>query len=377
MMSIMSPFHDAVVTVGPGLPLEIRQVPTVGPTQDQVRVRSEWTASTPLDLHQADGGLLVQHPQVLGDGVAGTVVEVGPDVADLKVGDKVFGFTWRNQAEKAHQEYVTAPEKLFGKVPSGFTMQQAVVVPNNFVTAWHTLTKEFGFKLPWPKPEGYVPKDHNRWILIWGGSSSVGQYALQILKWYGYKKVLTTAGEVHHKKLEQYGAVKCFDYRDSGVEKEITEAVSSGGQNSGPSIAYILDCIGNLQGSVLPISKLAQKGAKVAILLPIVIRDATDGVKPEFEMDVEESATWVPGVEVAGVRTHFYMDNPFLAEHLQREIMSAALLLGTVEPNEQVIVEGKTLLERAEKALSMLRRKQVSGARLVWRVADEDVIDSF
>lgn len=52
-------------------------------------MRVEWTASTPLDLHQADGGLLVNHPQVLGDGTAGTVVKVGLGVKRLEVGDKV------------------------------------------------------------------------------------------------------------------------------------------------------------------------------------------------------------------------------------------------------------------------------------------------
>ena len=66
------------------------QLPTISPVKGEVRVRVEWTASTPLDLHQADGGLLVVHyPQVLGDGVAGTVVEVGEGVEKLAVGDKV------------------------------------------------------------------------------------------------------------------------------------------------------------------------------------------------------------------------------------------------------------------------------------------------
>ena len=81
--------HPAVVTVAVRAPLEILQVPTVTPVDREVRVRNEWTASTPLDLHQNDGGLLVTHPQVLGDGTAGTVVEVGPNVRNLKIGDKV------------------------------------------------------------------------------------------------------------------------------------------------------------------------------------------------------------------------------------------------------------------------------------------------
>lgn len=108
--------HAAVATIGIKAPLGIVQVPTVTPTGEQVLVRVEWTASTPLDMHQNDGGLIVKHPQVLGDGTAGTVVEIGPNVKHLKVGDKVFGFTWRNQTEKAHQEFCTTDEWLLAKV---------------------------------------------------------------------------------------------------------------------------------------------------------------------------------------------------------------------------------------------------------------------
>ena len=108
--------HSAVATVGIKAPLGVIQVPTNSPVGNQVRVRVEWTASTPLDLHQNDGGLLVAHPQVLGDGTAGTVVEVGPHTQSLEIGDKVFGFTWRTQAEKAHQKFCTAEDWMFAKV---------------------------------------------------------------------------------------------------------------------------------------------------------------------------------------------------------------------------------------------------------------------
>jgi NADPH:quinone reductase-like Zn-dependent oxidoreductase len=107
--------HSAIATVARRT-LGIIQVPTIAPTGDEVRVRVEWTASTPLDMHQNDGALLVKHPQVLGDGTSGTVVEVGPDVKRLRLGDKVFGFTWREAKEKAHQEYCTSNEWLFAKV---------------------------------------------------------------------------------------------------------------------------------------------------------------------------------------------------------------------------------------------------------------------
>ena len=47
------------------------------------------------------------------------VTAVGAEVKRLKIGDRVFGFTWRSQKEKAHQEFVCAPENLVGVVPEG------------------------------------------------------------------------------------------------------------------------------------------------------------------------------------------------------------------------------------------------------------------
>jgi NADPH:quinone reductase-like Zn-dependent oxidoreductase len=124
--------HTAVVTPGTRLPLVTVERPTRVPEASEVLVRVLWTASTPLDLHQADGGLLVSPPQVLGTSFAGVVVEVGADVADVSVDDEVrfhvvrlkaalipgqvFGYAWRSNDEKAHQEFVTVPSWLLGKV---------------------------------------------------------------------------------------------------------------------------------------------------------------------------------------------------------------------------------------------------------------------
>jgi hypothetical protein len=44
---------------------------------------------------------------------------------------------------------------------------------------------------------------------------------------------------------------------------------------------------------------------------------------------------------------------------------------GVVSPNRYRVVEGATAVERAQNALDILRRRDVSGERLVWRVAEE------
>lgn len=62
--------------------------------------------------------------------------------------------------------------------------------------------------------------------------------------------------------------------------------------------------------------------------------------------------------------------NELFKEHLQPTIMPKLLAGGVVKPNRQRIIEGATILERAQNAMDTLRRKEVSGERLVWRVAE-------
>ncbi|KAL8855650.1 MAG: hypothetical protein Q9178_007699 [Gyalolechia marmorata] len=329
--------HQAVVTVAKRAPLEIKHLPTPRPIGKEVLVKALWTASTPLDLHQADGGLLVKHPQVLGDGVAGQVVATGSDVTMLKEDDFVFGFTFRSEKEKAQQENVCAPENLFGKVPPGWEdrLSECVTVPNNFVTAWNTLLNLLGLPLPWPKTSNFTPRTDRR-ILVWGGSSSVGQYALQILSYYGYCNVITTSSPRNFDLVKEYGVAHVVSYHSPAADlKREIEARLEG------KVDLVLDCIGSRDGSVEPIAEIAETGAKVAIMLPVVVRDAADDVEPEYDMDVGEV-------------------DPFLASHLQPEIMPTLLAQGVVRPNRRKIVEGATLLERAQKALDILRRKEVS-----------------
>ena len=52
--------------------------------------------------------------------------------------------------------------------------------------------------------------------------------------------------------------------------------------------------------------------------------------------------------------------------------MPTLIAQGFIKPNRQKLVEAPTLLERAQKAIDLLRAKAVSGERLVWRVVEED-----
>ncbi|KAI0426711.1 GroES-like protein [Xylaria sp. FL1042] len=359
--------HDGLVLVGTRVPYEVRKFPTISPKGDEIMVNVKWTASTPLDLHQADGGLLVEYPMRTGSTGAGIVVEVGPGVKHFQVGDRVFGFAHQKPEWKTHQEYATAPEWVFGKVPEGFSFEEAVTLPENLVTAFNTIATDLKLPTPWPKPQNYQPPRANERILIWGAASSVGQLIIQVLRYYGYKHIVATASPTHHAYITGLGASEVYDYRSPSVVEDLLKSAQG---SAAPAYPLIVDCIGSQERTLMPLSKVAQSGSTVAVMLPVILRHASDATAPEYSMDASDSVAWATGVHVSGVRTHFYWKNEMFREKLQTEIMPALLAQGIVKPNRYRIAEGRTLLERATNGLNAMRQG-ASGEKVIWRVADE------
>jgi 2-desacetyl-2-hydroxyethyl bacteriochlorophyllide A dehydrogenase len=102
--------------------------------------------------------------RVLGRDVAGTVVQVGPDVTDLQVGDEVFGI-----AKGSFAEYASAAAHKLVRKPARLSFEEAAVVPVSATTAMQGL-----------RTVGHVESDQK--VLIIGASGGVGTYAVQIAK---------------------------------------------------------------------------------------------------------------------------------------------------------------------------------------------------
>ncbi|KAI1175984.1 GroES-like protein [Nemania sp. FL0916] len=362
--------YDGLVLVDTHTPYEVRKFPYQSPKDNEITVNVKWTSSSPLHVHQADGGLLVEYPMQTGSTGVGIVVEVGPEATHFQVGDEVFGFTppkWRT-----HQEYCTAPGWMFGKIPPGLSPEEAATIPENLVTAFNTISTDLKLPTPWPKPRGYSPALARSRILIWGAASSVGQLTIQVLRYYGYQHIVGTASPKHHAYIKSLGAAAVYDYRSPSVVDELLASAQGGGDEKGPGgFPLIVDCIGSRDGSLAPLAKIAQQGSIVAVMLPVIISRLDGGGKKTYSMDAGGSAAWAPGVEVSGVRTHFYHHkNEMFREKLQTEIIPALLAQGVVKPNRYRVIEGETLLERAKRALDAVR-EGVSGEKLVWRVSNE------
>lgn len=171
------------------------------------------------------------------------------------------------------------------------------------MTAWHTLTTDFGIALPYPKPDEYVPPSADAPFLVWGGATSVGQYALQILRYYGYTKLVATSSPKHHKYLQSLGATVVLDYADSKVTEQLLSLLREDAQP-----AKVIDCVGSARGSISPIARIVKAADVVAVMLPVIIKDASETEAPEYAMDPATVSHWSNGVIVRGVRTHFYLE---------------------------------------------------------------------
>jgi hypothetical protein len=159
-----------------------------------------------------------------------------------------------------------------------------------------------------------------------------------------------------------------YDYNDSDVVPSILQGAGSGG------ISFVFDCIGSKQGSIAPISQIAVRGTRVAILLPVIVKDSTDEQDPEYEMDVEKAADWAQGVDVRGVRTHFYLNVSIQKQQMSQSTISDKIRTSssntTFSPTSCTRCSRTVLLHHRNRG-SWRARQCCSGRRKQWTCCDK------
>ena len=122
----------------------------------------------------------------------------------------------------AFAEYVSA-DAQYGivPVPVGWTFEEAAQLGVAPYTALQCLHETLELPSPFEARSG-----PQRSILIWGGASSVGQYAIQFAKLGGFR-VMTTASPKNFELVKGLGADEVFDYHDETVVEKICAATGN------------------------------------------------------------------------------------------------------------------------------------------------------
>src|SRR2546428_9568993 len=136
-----------IVSYGGVEGLEVREVADAPrATADRVRVRVRAAGLNRADILQRRGHYPAPPgfpPEIPGLEFAGEVVEVGDEVREWKVGQRVFGITGGG----AQAEFGRVPESTLAEIPANLDWPEAASIPQVFMTAHDDLFTQCGLQM--------------------------------------------------------------------------------------------------------------------------------------------------------------------------------------------------------------------------------------
>jgi NADPH:quinone reductase len=160
-------------------------------------------------------------PMNQGDDIAGIISEVGSDVIEYKPGDRVGAFHRMLTPGGSYAEYAVAPATTTFHLPENISFEEAATLPLSGMTACLALYQHLKLPLPWDPV--VAPKTLP--VLIYGGASAVGAYALQFAKLSGLSPIITVAGNGQDFVRSLNVADHIIDYRHEDVPLRIKEVL--------------------------------------------------------------------------------------------------------------------------------------------------------
>ena len=203
--------------------LHIGEVPSPALGAHDVRIRVRATAVNRADLLQRQG--FYPPPKgaspILGLECAGEVIEVAPDVAGWRVGERAMALL----AGGGYAEEVVVDAGSALRVPASLTLEEAAALPEVFLTVFSNV-----FQLGGLAPGGSV--------LVHGGGSGIGTAAIRMVKATPARILVTAGSDAKCQRCLELGADVAINYRTGDFVAETKRATG------GEGVDVVLDSIG-------------------------------------------------------------------------------------------------------------------------------------
>jgi NADPH:quinone reductase-like Zn-dependent oxidoreductase len=188
---------------------------------DEVLMRVESAGVGVWDTFEREGGFAKmfgtkpKFPYVLGSDGAGTIVAVGTDVKNLKIGDRIYALALANPKGGFYAQYIAVKAENSAKVPSKLSIEQAGVMPVDAITALMGLDDTLGLT-------------NGQTIMIFGASGGIGHMAVQLAKRMGAKVFAVASGKDGVALVKKLGADLVVDGRSDDVAAEARKFAPDG-----------------------------------------------------------------------------------------------------------------------------------------------------
>lgn len=252
---------------------EVKEVPTPKPGPEEVLIKSQSVGICGSDVHGMDGSTgRRQPPMIMGHEASGVIAEVGENVSEWKVGDRVtFDSTiyalddWYtrkgmyNLSEKrmvlgvscddykrdgAFAQFVTVPQHILYKIPDNVSFDQAAMVEPAAVAA-HAVN--------------LTPIEINDTAVV-VGSGMIGLFIIQVLKVAGAGKIIALDLDDNKLKMaEKLGATHTFRVDNDHTLQEIQNLTDGRGAD------VVFEAVG-ISSSIKTAVDSVRKGGTVTLV---------------------------------------------------------------------------------------------------------------
>ena len=207
----------------PGGPenLKFEDVSEPTPTAGQAVVKVDAAGLNYIDVYYRTGLYKTDLPLTLGMEAGGTVTAVGPDVKDVKVGDKV-AYTG---VPGAYAQYAAVPAARLVMLPTGINTKQGAAMMLQGMTAHYLATSTYPLK----------PGDT---CLVHAAAGGVGLLLCQIAKMRGARVLGTVSTDEKAKLARDAGADEAIIYTRQDFEAEVKRLTG------GKGLQVVYDSVG-------------------------------------------------------------------------------------------------------------------------------------
>ena len=200
------------VELGPPDKLQIKEVSDPQIISNHVIIENKAASVNFPDVLMIQGLYQFQPelPFSPGGECSGTIVSIGENVEDLKVGDRVFAMTGLG----AFSEKILAPKNSVVKIPDSMSFETAAALPMTYGTSLYALKQRADLK------EGET-------LLVLGAAGGVGLATVELGKAMGAKVIAAASTQEKVDLCLKHGADEGFIYPTGDLNRDQQKELSS------------------------------------------------------------------------------------------------------------------------------------------------------